>query len=70
MANILLLLFHFASSLVKLARPGGTKALVAENLLLRQQLIVARRGLNRSPRLSLQIGLSLPCSYRQLVFAG
>jgi transposase InsO family protein len=51
MANILLLLFHFASSLVKLAKPGGTKALVAENLLLRQQLIVARRGLHRSPRL-------------------
>ena len=38
--------------LVTLLRPGGLRALVAENLLLRQQLLMLRRSRRRAPNLS------------------
>jgi hypothetical protein len=37
----------------KLCGPGGVQAVIAENLLLRQQLIVLRRGRRRAPSLTL-----------------
>ena len=36
-------------------RPGGVKALAAENLALRQQLLVASRGRIRAPELTFLI---------------
>ena len=39
------------TSVVKLLRPGGVRGLVAENLLLKQQLVVQNRGQNRAPTL-------------------
>lgn len=45
---------HTAGLLCMIARllgPGGAKAIVAENLLLRQQLLVLSRGRNRAPNL-------------------
>ena len=36
----------------KLCGPGGVRAVIAENLLLKQQLIVLRRGRRRSPKLT------------------
>src|SRR6266404_3982470 len=39
------------SSLGKLVRPGGIKALVAENLLLKHQLLILRRAWRRAPNL-------------------
>src|ERR1019366_2044532 len=33
--------------------PGGTRAVIAENLLLKQQLIVLRRACQRAPNLTL-----------------
>jgi transposase InsO family protein len=51
--NIILLLFtSFLTSLAKLLRPSGTKALLAENLLLKQQLLVLTRARQRAPNLS------------------
>ncbi len=51
--NIILCLFaSFLTRSVKLLRPGGTKALLAENLLLKQQLLVLTRGRQRGPNLS------------------
>jgi transposase InsO family protein len=51
--NTLLLLFaSFLTILAKLLRPGGTKALLAENLLLKQQLLVLTRSRQRAPNLS------------------
>ena len=47
--------FLFAQLLVKIAQllqPGGVRAIVAENLLLKQQLLVACRSRQRAPRLS------------------
>jgi hypothetical protein len=37
----------------KLCGPGGVRAVIAENLLLKQQLIVLRRARQRSPNLTL-----------------
>lgn len=51
MQHILLLLLQQLSSLGKLLRSGGAKALVAENLLLKHQLLIARRSHRRAPNL-------------------
>ena len=42
----------FIRCLVTLVRPGGLRALVAENLLLRQQLLIVRRSRRQVPNLS------------------
>jgi len=51
MKNAFLLVSYLLTTLVKLIQPGGTKALIAENLLLKQQLLILNRGNRRSPRL-------------------
>ena len=47
----LLILLHLTSSLGKFLKPGGAKALVAENFLLRHQLLILRRARQRAPNL-------------------
>jgi hypothetical protein len=44
MRNFLLTLLQLAVIAGKLRRPGGVRAVIAENLVLKQQLIVLRRG--------------------------
>ena len=51
MQHILVILLHLLSSLGRLLRPGGAKALVAENLLLKHQLLILRRSRRRAPNL-------------------
>src|SRR3954454_23204233 len=53
MKDLLLTLLHLAVLIAKLCGPGGMRAVIAENLLLKQQLIVLRRGRRRAPRLTL-----------------
>src|SRR5512132_1621999 len=53
MKDLLLTLLHLAVMTAKLCGPGGVRAVIAENLLLKQQLIVLRRGRRRAPRLTL-----------------
>jgi len=48
------LLFHLFTALAKLIRPGGSRAVIAENLLLRQQLIIHNRARRRAPNLTAQ----------------
>ncbi len=43
MEVVLLTLLHLAVTAARLCRPGGVRAVIAENLLLKQQLIVLRR---------------------------
>ena len=52
MKALFLLLMHLLITLTRLLKPGGTKAIVAENLLLRQQLLVMNRSRQRAPNLS------------------
>ena len=54
MRNLLLTLLHLAVMTAKLCGPGGVRAVIAENLLLKQQLIVLRRARHRAPNLMLK----------------
>jgi hypothetical protein len=48
MKDLLLALLHLAVTTAKLCGPGGVRAIIAENLLLKQQLIVLRRARQRA----------------------
>ena len=43
MKTAILLFFHAIVTIAKLLRPGGAKSLIAENLVVRHQLIIANR---------------------------
>jgi hypothetical protein len=49
MKDFLLTLLHLAVITAKPAGAGGVRAVIAENLVLEQQLIVLRRGRRRRP---------------------
>jgi len=51
MFNIIRLIFNFIFALLKVLRPGGAKALAAENMVQRQQLITVSRQHKQSPKL-------------------
>jgi len=51
MRDVIYLLFHLLTTLAKLIQPGGGKAVIAENLLLKQQLIIHSRSRQRAPNL-------------------
>src|SRR5713226_10706238 len=53
MKDLLLTLLHLAVMTAKLCGPGGVRAVIAENLLLKQQLIVLGRARRRAPNLAL-----------------
>ena len=52
MRNIVLAMLHLAVVAAKLCGAGGVRAVMAENLLLKQQLIVLRRARKRAPSLT------------------
>ena len=54
MKNVIYLLFDLLTTLAELTRPGGARAVIAENLLLTQQLIVHSRSRQRAPNLTTQ----------------
>src|SRR6476660_4554312 len=53
MKDVLLTLLHLAVTTAKLCGSGGVRAVIAENLLLKEQLIVLRRARLRAPNLML-----------------
>jgi putative transposase len=54
MRDVIYLLFHLLTGVAKLLRPSGGKTIIAENLLLKQQLIIHSRSRQRAPNLSTQ----------------
>ena len=54
MKDVLYLLFQLLTTLAKLLRPGGSRTVIAENLILKQQLIIHSRSRQRAPNLSTQ----------------
>jgi putative transposase len=52
MKDLLVLLAHLLTALAKLLGPGGAKAIVADSLLMKQQLIVINRSRRRAPNLT------------------
>jgi putative transposase len=57
MRNLLLTLLHLAVLAARLSGPGGVRAVIAENLLVKQQLIVLRRARRRAPTLTWSVRL-------------
>jgi hypothetical protein len=51
MRELTILLTHLIVTLAKCLRPSGVRAVVAESLLLKQQLIVLNRSRERAPNL-------------------
>jgi hypothetical protein len=54
MRDVIYLLFHLLTTLAELIKPGGASAVIAENLLFKQQLIIHRRARQRAPNLTIQ----------------
>ena len=52
MKDIIYFLFHLLTTIAKLIQPGGSRAVIAENLLLKQRLIIHRRAHQRAPNLT------------------
>jgi hypothetical protein len=52
MRHLIVLFIHFLTIVARLLGPGGVRSLVAESLLLKHQLLIVNRSLERSPNLS------------------
>ena len=52
MKDLIALLIHLMATLAKLMGPGGAKAVVADSLLMKQQLLVINRSRRRTPNLT------------------
>ncbi|MFT5418372.1 MAG: hypothetical protein ACI915_004723 [Gammaproteobacteria bacterium] len=52
MTDLLLLLAHRLSTIVKLLGPGGANTVVAESLIMKQRLLVVNRSRRLAPNLS------------------
>ncbi len=51
MRDLAILFIHLLTTTAKLMRPGGSRAVVAESLLLKHQLVILNRGRERAPSL-------------------
>jgi putative transposase len=52
MKELFVLIAHFLTTLFRLAQPGGVRAVAAQSLALRHQLLVLQRRRRRAPRLT------------------
>ena len=51
MRDLAILFVHLLATIAKLMGPGGARAVVAESLLVRQQLVILNQGRERAPNL-------------------
>ena len=52
MIHLLILAVHLLATIAKLVRPGGVRAVVAESLVLKHQLLISSRARRREPNLN------------------
>ena len=52
MKDLLALLAHLLTTIAKLLGPDGARAIVADSLLMKQQLLIINRSRQRAPNLS------------------
>ena len=52
MRDLVILAIHLVVTFVKLLRPGGVRAIVAESLALKHQLLISNRSHRRAPSLT------------------
>src|SRR5713226_10770929 len=53
MRDLAVLILHLVATVARLAGPGGARAVVAESVLVKQQLLILNRSRKRSPKLRL-----------------
>jgi hypothetical protein len=51
MRDIVILFVHVIVTVVRLAKPGGLRSVVAESALIKHQLLILNRGRKRAPNL-------------------
>src|SRR5437867_3770939 len=51
MRDLIVLLLHLIATICRLARPRGLRAVVAESVLIKQQLLIVNRSRRRAPNL-------------------
>ncbi len=51
MRDLIILLVHLIITVFRLARPGGLRAVVAESVLIKHQLLIVNRSRRRAPNL-------------------
>jgi hypothetical protein len=51
MRDLVVLFVHLIVTVVRLARPGGLRSVVAESVLVKHQLRILNRGRKRAPNL-------------------
>jgi hypothetical protein len=51
MHDLIVLLIHLITTVLRLARPGGVRAVVAESVLAKHQLLILNRSRRRAPNL-------------------
>ena len=52
MRLLFILFLHLLVTLARLARPGGIRAVAAESLAVKHQLLIMKRSRRRSPNLT------------------
>src|SRR5712691_9826063 len=53
MRDLAVLFLHFLATVARLVGPGGARAVVAESVLVKQQLLILNRSRRRSPNVRL-----------------
>ena len=51
MRDLGILFIHFLATIARLMRPGGARAVVAESLIVKHQLVILYRSRERAPNL-------------------
>jgi hypothetical protein len=51
--DLVVLFFHLLTTVARLAGPGGARSVVAESVLVKQQLLILNRSRTRAPHLRL-----------------
>jgi hypothetical protein len=54
MLDLLILVVHLTTTVFRLARPGGLRAVVAESVLSKQQLLILNHSRRRAPNLRIR----------------
>ncbi len=52
MTDLLILIAHLLTTIAKLLEHRGTRAIIADSLLMKQQLLIINRHRKRAPRLT------------------
>ena len=51
MRDIFTLFLHAIVTIIRIAQPGGVRAVIAESVLMRHQVLIMNRGRKRAPNL-------------------